>query len=107
MGWSTSMSKQRSCNRVSERFTPLVDDATDGAGRPLPRQLPAAPKPWIPLTPEQRTALHERTEHVRDLLPTPLVGAEGLVEQSPLVGRGWSLAGSRKCHPHLEAAART
>jgi dihydroorotase len=61
----------------------LVNDATYVAGRPLPPQLPAAPKPWIPLTPEQREALRQRAARVRDLLRTPLVGADGLAEQFP------------------------
>ncbi|MCW6004236.1 amidohydrolase/deacetylase family metallohydrolase [Micromonospora sp. CPCC 205371] len=61
----------------------LVNEATYVAGRPLPAQLPAPPKPWIPLTEAQRSALRLRTERVRDLLTTPLVGPDGLAEQFP------------------------
>jgi dihydroorotase len=61
----------------------LVNDATYVAGRPLPPRLPAAPKPWIPLTTTQQDALRARTRHVRELLRTPLVDVEGLAEQYP------------------------
>jgi dihydroorotase len=50
------------------------------AGRALPPQLPPEPKPWIPLTKAQRHALDRRTRTVRELLATPLVGADGLAE---------------------------
>ncbi|MEJ3748827.1 amidohydrolase/deacetylase family metallohydrolase [Actinomycetes bacterium KLBMP 9797] len=61
----------------------LVNVATYVAGRPLPAQLPAAPKPWVPLTATQRQALRQRVHRVRALLATPLVEADGLTEQFP------------------------
>jgi dihydroorotase len=67
--------------RLSDRR--LVNEATYLAGRQLPPLLPAAPKPWIPLTGAQREALRMRAAQVRALLSTPLVGPEGLAEQFP------------------------
>ena len=61
----------------------LVNEATYVAGRLLPPQLPARPKPWIPLTAAQRAALHRRDQQVRGLLQTPLVDPGGLAEQFP------------------------
>lgn len=63
----------------------LVNEVTYVAGRPLPPQMPAGAKPWIPLTPAQRDALDRRERAVRDLLTTPLVGPDGLAEQFPRV----------------------
>ncbi|GAA2581235.1 amidohydrolase/deacetylase family metallohydrolase [Dactylosporangium fulvum] len=62
----------------------LVNEATYIAGRLLPPLLPEPPRPWIPLTPEQRQALNRRTDMLRAMLVTPLVGADGLTEQFPV-----------------------
>lgn len=67
--------------RLSDRR--LVNEATYLAGRQLPPLLPAAPKPWIPLTGAQREALRVRAAQVRALLSAPLVGPDGLAEQFP------------------------
>ncbi|BAL91472.1 putative amidohydrolase [Actinoplanes missouriensis 431] len=61
----------------------LVNRATYVAGRLLPPRLPEPPAPWIPLTDAQRSALAARTQSIRDLLTTPLVGVDGLAEQFP------------------------
>ncbi|MEU8238807.1 amidohydrolase/deacetylase family metallohydrolase [Actinoplanes missouriensis] len=61
----------------------LVNRATYVAGRLLPPRLPDPPAPWIPLTDAQRSALAARTQSIRDLLTTPLVGVDGLAEQFP------------------------
>jgi dihydroorotase len=61
----------------------LVNEATYVAGRLLPPRLPAPSPPWIPLTDPQRAALDDRVRHIRALLSTPLVGADGLAEQFP------------------------
>ncbi|MEU4688561.1 amidohydrolase/deacetylase family metallohydrolase [Actinoplanes sp. NPDC023714] len=61
----------------------LVNRATYVAGRLLPPRLPAPPAPWIPLTDAQRSALDRRSQAIRDLLTTPLVGVDGLAEQFP------------------------
>jgi dihydroorotase len=71
----------RRCRRAARR---LVNDATYVAGRLLPPRLPAAPPSWIELTDAQHAALRRRTRAVRALLTTPLVGADGLVEQFPI-----------------------
>jgi dihydroorotase len=72
--------------RYSDRR--LVNDVTYVSGRPLPAQLPPPPKAWIPLTGAQRSALRQRTDRVRDLLTTPLVGPDGLAEQFPRSSSG-------------------
>ncbi|GAB7040135.1 MULTISPECIES: amidohydrolase/deacetylase family metallohydrolase [Catenuloplanes] len=61
----------------------LVNEATYVGGRLLPARLPEPPPSWIPLTPAQRQALHDRTRTLRTLLTDPLVGADGLAEQFP------------------------
>jgi dihydroorotase len=61
----------------------LANVVTYVAGRALPPRLPAPPQPWIPLTDAQRDALRRRNHALRDLLATPLVGADGLAEQFP------------------------
>ncbi|MEU4558180.1 amidohydrolase/deacetylase family metallohydrolase [Actinoplanes sp. NPDC023936] len=61
----------------------LVNRATYVAGRLLPPRLPEPPAPWIPLTDAQRSALADRSQAIRDLLTTPLVGVDGLAEQFP------------------------
>ncbi|WP_033339756.1 amidohydrolase/deacetylase family metallohydrolase [Catenuloplanes japonicus] len=61
----------------------LVNDATYVGGRLLTPRLPEPPPAWIPLTPAQRQALHDRTTALRALLREPLVGADGLAEQFP------------------------
>ncbi|WP_307834764.1 amidohydrolase/deacetylase family metallohydrolase [Paractinoplanes lichenicola] len=61
----------------------LVNVATYVGGRRLPPAWPAAPPPWSPLTPAQQEALAARESALRDLLNTPLVGAEALEEQFP------------------------
>ncbi|GAB2615687.1 amidohydrolase [Paractinoplanes abujensis] len=61
----------------------LINVATYVGGRRLPPAWPAAPPPWSPLTPAQRAALAHREQALRDLLNTPLVGAEALEEQFP------------------------
>ncbi|MDR7279064.1 amidohydrolase/deacetylase family metallohydrolase [Catenuloplanes atrovinosus] len=61
----------------------LVNEATYVGGRLLPARLPEPPPSWIPLTPAQRQALHDRTAALRSLLRDPLVGADGLTEQFP------------------------
>jgi dihydroorotase len=61
----------------------LVNVATYVAGRALPPALPEPPRPWIPLTEAQRSALDRRDKALRALLGQPLVGPEGLTEQFP------------------------
>ncbi|MGI5183640.1 amidohydrolase family protein [Dactylosporangium sp. CA-152071] len=61
----------------------LVNEATYVAGRLLPARLPADPPPWVPLTAAQRSALSARTDGLRALLNTPLVGPDDLAEQFP------------------------
>ncbi|WP_117210430.1 amidohydrolase family protein [Allorhizocola rhizosphaerae] len=61
----------------------LRNEMTFVDGRLLPPRLPSAPPRWIPLSAAQRDALAQRERAVRDLLTTPLVGAEGLDEQFP------------------------
>jgi dihydroorotase len=63
--------------------TRLVNQATYVGGRLLPPRLPDPPRPWIPLTSGQRSALADREKSLRVLLGTPLVGAEALAEQFP------------------------
>ncbi|GAB3843706.1 amidohydrolase/deacetylase family metallohydrolase [Dactylosporangium cerinum] len=65
----------------------LVNEATYVGGRLLPPALPAEPRPWVPLTDTQRSAVRRRTGSVRDLLTAPLVAAEGLSEQFPRPAR--------------------
>jgi dihydroorotase len=65
----------------------LVNEATYVAGRLLPPALPAEPRPWVPLTEAQRSAVRRRASSVRDLLMAPLVDAEGLSEQFPRPAR--------------------
>ncbi len=64
----------------------LRNDITLVDGRPLPPRLPSPPPHWIPLTAQQRAALAERQQAIRELLTTPLVGPEGLDEQFPRTG---------------------
>jgi dihydroorotase len=61
----------------------LVNQATYLAGHLLPALLPPPPRPWVPLTAAQRSALRHRAQTLRDLLTTPLVDADGLAEQYP------------------------
>lgn len=56
----------------------LVNEATYRAGHLLAPKLPQPPRPWIPLTTAQKTALHQRQQAVREMLTSPLVGPEGL-----------------------------
>lgn len=61
----------------------LINVATYVGGRLLPPAWPAAPPPWSPVTAAQRAALARREQALRELLNTPLVGAEALEEQFP------------------------
>jgi dihydroorotase len=61
----------------------LINEQTYVAGRPLTPRLPAPVPPWIPLTDAQRAALARRDRDLREVLSTPLVGADGLAEQFP------------------------
>jgi len=74
---------------LRRRYSPLrlVNEATFVAGRALPPSLPQPPKPWVPLTDQQRIAWNTRSRAVRDLLTSPLVDTDGLGEQFPRPAR--------------------
>ena len=61
----------------------LRNELTLLAGKPLPPLLPEPPARWVRLTAAQREALARREAAIRELLATPLVGADGLEEQFP------------------------